>query len=266
MFPDEGLARLRALRHAVLETFIDRSVAVEDATKNDDPWCPHLTVAKLSKFRTSAMKKKKQEKVRRIEPSWYANFDERVFGESRVTKVQLLAMSGPKDANRYYHCERSCPLDVEFAEEDDHTDCCFPRRPVLHTSEAVLERGLSERSNDAETCASDTTASTEANILVITASSGIATNDISVSADETAHITLEDESVATLDTVTHTNNIASVDETDIVISTGMKECNSTATSDAGVGFSGESAISITESDVGVRDDTGTSGRDIISGK
>lgn len=59
---------------------------------------PHITIAKLSKVSFQVKKK-----VKKIEPSSYAEFQHYHFGKQLVTNLQLCSMNKPKDKAGYYH-------------------------------------------------------------------------------------------------------------------------------------------------------------------
>ncbi|KAK4303941.1 hypothetical protein Pmani_024084 [Petrolisthes manimaculis] len=88
---------------------------------------PHLTIAKLSK----APRMRGKHAPRKIDPSSYKQHLDIHLGCQTVTGLQLLAMNKSKDHNRYYYNSAQVMFDIKCKDNMDHTQCCFPRRPIL---------------------------------------------------------------------------------------------------------------------------------------
>ncbi|XP_055355708.1 A-kinase anchor protein 7-like [Paramacrobiotus metropolitanus] len=100
---DDALARLRLLADTLNERFAAAGLPSTDPQK---AFTPHLTLMKLSRA-----PQLRRHGVKHIEPAVYAAHREAVFGGEKVSKVQLLAMTLPKDkATGYYYCAKEISL------------------------------------------------------------------------------------------------------------------------------------------------------------
>ncbi|KAK4311449.1 hypothetical protein Pmani_017000 [Petrolisthes manimaculis] len=67
-----------------------------------------------------------------IDPSSYKQHLDIHLGCQTVTGLQLLAMNKSKDHNGYYYNSAQVMFDIKCKDNmDHHTQCCFPRRPIL---------------------------------------------------------------------------------------------------------------------------------------
>ncbi|XP_039253422.2 A-kinase anchor protein 7 isoforms delta and gamma-like [Styela clava] len=97
----------------------DKEFALLKST-NPFEYTPHVTLMKLSKLRSFAMKKK----IKQISPKHFEDIEDMDFGHQNVKTVQLLAMSRKK-ATEYYFCESDISVEesnvetteAEYAEE-----------------------------------------------------------------------------------------------------------------------------------------------------
>ncbi|XP_071531694.1 uncharacterized protein [Panulirus ornatus] len=122
---DEHYLRLMNLAETVRQVFLEKGVCMPDTKVLH----PHLTIAKISK----APRIKGKRTPRKIDPSCYKKHLQIHFGCQTVCGLQLLAMNKPKDEKRYYYSSKEFLFDVKCKENTDHSECCFPRRPMLFT-------------------------------------------------------------------------------------------------------------------------------------
>ncbi|KAK7077014.1 hypothetical protein SK128_015542 [Halocaridina rubra] len=130
---DEHYQRLIELSNCIRMCFSQRGVFLP----NMKPLNPHLTVAKMSK----APRGKGKAGPRKIDPSSYTAHRNIAFGIQIVHSLQLLSMNLPKDEKRYYFCSKEIKFGYDIKEINDHSKCCFPRRPII----SVHRRSLSTK-------------------------------------------------------------------------------------------------------------------------
>ncbi|KAK4287032.1 hypothetical protein Pmani_039889 [Petrolisthes manimaculis] len=120
---DDHYHRLLDLAEYVRNVFSEGQVCMPDKRTLH----PHLTIAKLSK----APRMRGKHAPRKIDPSSYKQHLDIHLGCQTVTGLQLLAMNKSKDHNRYYYNSAQVMFDIKCKDNMDHTQCCFPRRPIL---------------------------------------------------------------------------------------------------------------------------------------
>ncbi|KAK3879832.1 hypothetical protein Pcinc_015639 [Petrolisthes cinctipes] len=120
---DDHYHRLLDLAEYVRNVFSEGQVCMPDKRTLH----PHLTIAKLSK----APRMRGKHAPRRIDPSSYKQHLDIHLGCQTVTGLQLLSMNKSKDQNRYYYNSAQVMFDIKCKDNMDHTQCCFPRRPIL---------------------------------------------------------------------------------------------------------------------------------------
>ncbi|XP_069960252.1 uncharacterized protein [Cherax quadricarinatus] len=87
-----------------------------------------------------------QRTPRKIDPASYKQHVELHLGYQTVTGLQLLSMNKPKDDKRYFYCSKNIKFDVEYEENMNHSQCCFPRRPMLQKQPPKQQRSMSTSS------------------------------------------------------------------------------------------------------------------------
>lgn len=135
---DEQYQRLMDVAEHTRTVFLEKGVCMPDTRELH----PHLTIAKLSK----APRIKGKRTPRKIDPASYKQHVELHLGYQTVTGLQLLSMNKPKDDKRYFYCSKNIKFDVENEENMDHSQCCFPRRPMFQKQPPKQQRSMSTSS------------------------------------------------------------------------------------------------------------------------
>ncbi|XP_066953476.1 A-kinase anchor protein 7-like isoform X2 [Macrobrachium rosenbergii] len=120
---DEHHQKLIDISAGLRQVFAEKGVCMP----NTKPLNPHLTIAKMSK----APRGKGKQCPRKIDPQSYESYRELFIGSQPVQSLQLLSMNLPKDEKRYYYCCKEIPIGKSVVKNKDHSQCCFPRRPVI---------------------------------------------------------------------------------------------------------------------------------------
>ncbi|XP_068246988.1 A-kinase anchor protein 7-like isoform X2 [Palaemon carinicauda] len=119
---DEHHQRLIDVSAGLRQVFAEKGVCMP----NTKPLNPHLTIAKMSKAPRG-----KGKCPRKIDSHSYESYRELYFGSQPVQSLQLLSMNLPKDEKRYYYCCKETSIGKIVVKNTDHTQCCFPRRPIV---------------------------------------------------------------------------------------------------------------------------------------
>ncbi|XP_076038614.1 uncharacterized protein LOC143023853 isoform X2 [Oratosquilla oratoria] len=136
---DEGYERLIDIGMEVRRVFNEKGVIMPD----ERPLHPHLTIAKMSK----APRGRGKCGPRKVDSSAFAAYTEKYFGSQMVFSLQLLGMNKPKDSKRYFFNSREVIFDVPQLLNDDHSLCCFPRRPFVSHHRNYSSLASSEESS-----------------------------------------------------------------------------------------------------------------------
>ncbi|XP_060769731.1 A-kinase anchor protein 7 isoform X2 [Neoarius graeffei] len=120
----EHLSTLTHIADSVRRAFEEKGIPVGD----QKDFKPHLTFIKLSRA-----PKLRRQGVKKLDLSLYAAFEQRVFGEENVCTVDLCSMLKKKDADGYYHREKT----VTFGRA---CDAQWVRRMLDSDRESVYRR------------------------------------------------------------------------------------------------------------------------------
>ncbi|KAF4091989.1 hypothetical protein AMELA_G00015930 [Ameiurus melas] len=101
----EHLSTLTHIADSVRKAFEEKGIPAGD----QKAFKPHLTFIKLSRA-----PKLRRQGVKKLDSSLYAVFEQRVFGEENVCTMDLCSMLKKKDADGYYHREKT----VTFGESE----------------------------------------------------------------------------------------------------------------------------------------------------
>ncbi|XP_017311299.1 A-kinase anchor protein 7 isoform X2 [Ictalurus punctatus] len=94
----EHLSTLTHIADSVRKAFEEKGIPAGD----QKAFKPHLTFIKLSRA-----PKLRRQGVKKLDSSLYAAFEQRVFGEENVCTMDLCSMLKKKDADGYYHREKT---------------------------------------------------------------------------------------------------------------------------------------------------------------
>ncbi|XP_035206279.1 A-kinase anchor protein 7-like isoform X2 [Stegodyphus dumicola] len=113
--------RLRYLGECVEKQFAAASIVSSEKRG----FAPHLTIAKLN------FAKKKHRNMKKIHPSLYEAYKDIYFGCQAVESMQLLKMTGPKDATGYYSGDEVF-FTASFYHLNEQADAyaCFPFKNI----------------------------------------------------------------------------------------------------------------------------------------
>ncbi|XP_058248767.1 A-kinase anchor protein 7 isoform X1 [Hemibagrus wyckioides] len=99
----EHVSTLTHIADSVRKAFEEKGIPTGD----QKAFKPHLTFIKLSRA-----PKLRHQGVKKLDPSLYAAFEQRVFGEEKVCTMDLCSMLKKKDADGYYHREKTVTFDL----------------------------------------------------------------------------------------------------------------------------------------------------------
>ncbi|KAK3506602.1 hypothetical protein QTP70_010869 [Hemibagrus guttatus] len=99
----EHLSTLTHIVDSVRKAFEEKGIPAGD----QKAFKPHLTFIKLSRA-----PKLRHQGVKKLDSSLYASFEQRVFGEEKVCTMDLCSMLKKKDADGYYHREKTVTFEV----------------------------------------------------------------------------------------------------------------------------------------------------------
>ncbi|XP_060738765.1 A-kinase anchor protein 7-like isoform X2 [Tachysurus vachellii] len=99
----EHISTLTHIADSVRKAFEEKGIPTGD----QKAFKPHLTFIKLSRA-----PKLRRQGVKKLDSSLYAAFEQRVFGEENVCTMDLCSMLKKKDAEGYYHREKTVTFDL----------------------------------------------------------------------------------------------------------------------------------------------------------
>ncbi|XP_077366106.1 A-kinase anchor protein 7-like isoform X3 [Festucalex cinctus] len=118
---------LRCLAELLCGGFKERGLVEDDARG----FQPHLTIMKLSRA-----PKLRSQGIKRVDPSLYANYTSRFFGDQTVERLDLCSMLKRKQQDGYYHTETSLQLGRRRRSEPDEAE-------LLRISKRLVEDAVS---------------------------------------------------------------------------------------------------------------------------
>ncbi|XP_053498195.1 A-kinase anchor protein 7 isoform X3 [Ictalurus furcatus] len=123
----EHLSTLTHIADSVRKAFEEKGIPAGD----QKAFKPHLTFIKLSRA-----PKLRRQGVKKLDSSLYAAFEQRVFGEENVCTMDLCSMLKKKDADGYYHREKTVTFGGKRGPELDDDE-------LLSLSKRLVEDAVS---------------------------------------------------------------------------------------------------------------------------
>ncbi|XP_062857866.1 A-kinase anchor protein 7-like isoform X2 [Trichomycterus rosablanca] len=132
----EHLDTLTHIADSVRRAFDEKGIPIAD----QKAFTPHLTFIKLSRAPTLRRKG-----IKKLDPGLYGEFEQKIFGQENVCRLDLCSMLKKKDADGYYHREKTVTFGGKRGPElDDDELMSLSKRLVEDAVSRAVQQYMEE--------------------------------------------------------------------------------------------------------------------------